>query len=149
MSALTTKPFNDVGGTVSTLRRLVAAPARLSSLFGPVLARALTLRHGRPWLALVVVPLGMVAVTMALPLWWDVPLALLTWWWAPAADPWSWLLGVMEGIVGVVWAYVGVDLLAAEPQDSFIVGLPWVAFAVILFLMGVMNRVTARRRYGW
>ena len=91
----------------------------------------------------------MVAATVALQLWWDVPLALLAWRWAPTDDPHAWLLGMMESIVGVVWAHIGIDLLAADPQDSFIVGLPWVAFAVILFLMGVMNRVKARRRYGW
>ncbi len=86
---------------------------------------------------------------MPLPLRWYVSLALLAWWWTPADDPWAWLLGVMEGIVGVVWAYVGIALLAADPQDPLTVELPWVIFTVALYLMGVMTRVKARRRYGW
>ena len=81
MSTLT-NPLNNVGGSVSTLRHLAAAVGRLSSLLRPLLARALTLRRGRPWLALVVVPLAMVAATVALQLWWDVPLAVLAWRWA-------------------------------------------------------------------
>ncbi len=149
MSAPTTKPFNDVGGTVSALRHLAAVVGRLSSLLRPLLARALTLRRGRPWLALVVVPLAMVAATVALQLWWDIPLAMLTWWWAPADDPWVWLLGILEACFGVQWAFIGATCLANFPTHRILVGVIWIAYAGFIAAVGWTNRRRYSRKYGW
>ena len=148
MSTLT-NPLNNAGAPVSALRHLAAVVGRLSSLLRPLLARALTLRRGRPWLGLVVVPLAMVAATVALRLWWDVPLAVLAWWWAPADDPWVWLLGVMEACFGVQWAFIGAICLANFPTHRILVGVIWTAYAGFIAAVGWTNRRRYSRRYGW
>ena len=157
MSTLT-DPLNELGTPVFTLRHLVAVvkrdfAGRISSLVRPgparSLARALTARRGRPWLALVVVPLAMVAATVALQLWWDVPLALLAWRWAPADDPHAWLLGVMEACFGVQWAYIGATCLAVFPTHRLLVGILWIAYAGLIAAVGWTNRRRYSRRYGW
>ena len=157
MSTLT-DPLNQLGTPVSTLRHLVAvvgrlSAGRLSSLLrsgtARSLARALTARRGRPWLALVAVPLGMVAATVALQLWWDVPLALLAWRWAPADDPHAWLLGIMEACFGVQWAYIGATCLAAFPTHQLLVGILWIAYAGLIATVGWTNRRRYSRKYGW
>jgi uncharacterized membrane protein len=114
------------------------------------LARALLAkRQDRLWLSLVAVPLAMIIVTLQLDLWLLIPIAILCWLWASSESWWLWLLGIMEGCFGIVWAYLGVYLLAEFPHNQIAVGAGWVAYALVVAVAGGVNRWRFQRKYGW
>jgi len=114
------------------------------------LARALLAkRQDRLWLSLVAVPLAMIIVTLQLDLWLLIPIAILCWFWASSESQWLWLLGIMEGCFGIVWAYLGVYLLAEFPHNQIAIGAGWVAYALVVAVAGGVNRWRFQRKYGW
>lgn len=114
------------------------------------LARALLAkRQDRLWLSLVAVPLAMIIVTLQLDLWLLIPIAILCWFWASSESQWLWLLGIMEGCFGIVWAYLGVYLLAEFPRNQIAIGAGWVVYALVVAVAGGVNRWRFNRRYGW
>ena len=117
--------------------------ARLTSLGRARLAA----RRDRPYLALVALPLAMVAATLAFPAL-LVPLAFLCWWWGPSDWPWAWLLGIVEACFGVQWAVTGAYCLAAFPRHTVLVGLLWALYALLVAGAGALGRWHGRR-YGW
>jgi len=114
------------------------------------LARALLAkRQDRLWLSLVAAPLAMTAVALQLELWLLIPIAVACWWWASSESQWLWLLGIMEGCFGIVWAYLGAYLLAEFPHNQIAVGAGWICYALVVALSGGVNRWRFQRKYGW
>ncbi|MHB1777561.1 MAG: hypothetical protein ACYCU7_16460 [Acidimicrobiales bacterium] len=106
-------------------------------------------RHHRPWLALVAVPLAVVAAVCTFQFWLVIPLLALSWWWAPVDWPWGWLLAVLEACFGVQWVYSGAIFLDGFPNQRIVVGTLWALYAGIIAAAGMYNRRTTGRRYGW
>lgn len=147
MSA-TTDPLNESGAPVSG-PIVLAEVKRFPSLVRTLLAQVVAHRRERSWLALVVAPLGIVAATVSLQFWWDVPLAVAVWWWGPTDEPYVWLLGILEGCFGVQWAFIGATCLAAFPEHRLLVGMLWIGYAGGVAAIGLVNRQRFSRRYGW
>lgn len=142
-------PLNDSGvplpaGTAigGQLREMIG---RLAGRWGEVAAR----RHHRPWLALVAVPLAVVAAVCAFQFWLVVPLFVLSWYWAPADWPWGWLLAVLEACYGVQWVYLGAAFLDGFSADRIVVGFLWALYAGLVAVVGMQNRRLSGRPYGW
>ena len=106
-------------------------------------------RQDHLWLSLVAVPLAMTAVALQFELWLMVPIAVVCWWWASSASQWLWLLGIMEGCFGIIWAYLGAYLLAEFPHNRIAVGAGWAAYALVVAIGGCVNRWRFKHRYGW
>ena len=139
-------PMNDRRITLPGLPAQVhIAAQRTKSLARALLAK----RQDRLWLSLVAVPLAMITVTLQLDLWLLIPIAVACWWWASSESQWLWLLGIMEGCFGVVWAYLGVYLLAEFPHNQIAIGAGWLAYALVVAVSGGVNRWRFNRRYGW
>jgi hypothetical protein len=96
-------------------------------------------RPERLWMGLVAVPLAEIA-TGLLNLWWTWPVLLLTAWACMRSWKWLWLLSLELGIVGVMWAAVGVTALAHFPNDRVQVGAIWAAFPLLLSGAGAFDR---------
>ena len=102
-------PLNDGCQTIAPCFRsqCVSTVRRTTSLLRTKVAE----RHDRPWLALVVLPLLMTGtaftpLTQRYLLW--LPMVCLTWWWCSVEWRWAWLVGVLEAVWGLQWAYVGI-----------------------------------------
>ncbi|MHB1787634.1 MAG: hypothetical protein ACYCS7_16155 [Acidimicrobiales bacterium] len=107
-----------------------------------------TRRTGRPWIALVVVPIVMVGCVLTLHLWFVVPLAVLCWWWTPSDDPWAWVLGILEAAWGVQWGVLGLYGLMAYPDHRVLVEGLWIGYALAIAGVGALNRWRYHHRYG-
>jgi hypothetical protein len=83
-------------------------------------------RQSRPLVALVGIPLAMIAALLAQPLC-TVPLVVCAWWWAPHDWGWEWLVGVGRGLIGFEWAYMGASALAVFADNRLVVGAVWIA----------------------
>ena len=92
-------------------------------------------RSWHPWLAVVAVPLAMIATALNGE-WWAWPLlALCAVGWAPSQ--WELApLGVEEGAIGAMWAYDGANAWVACPDAHVLVAVIWIAFPVALALVG-------------
>lgn len=106
-------------------------------------------RHDHLWLSLVAVPLAMTAVALRFDLRLLIPIAILCWWWASSESQWLWLLGLVEGCFGIIWAYLGATLLAEFPHHHVAVGIGWAAYALVVAIGGAVNRWQFQRKYGW
>lgn len=102
-------------------------------------------RRERPWLAMTVVPLAVLAVMLvgAYPL--LAPLAVVAGWWAPRDASLVVAIAALEmGLVGTVWALWGIYALAAHPTHPVLVGLAWgAAMALLAAVFAALHR-----RYG-
>jgi hypothetical protein len=78
-----------------------------------------------------------------------IPIAMLCWWWASSESRWLWLLGLVEGCFGIMWALLGATLIAEFPHNTIAVGLGWAAYALVVAIGGAVNRWRFQRRYGW
>ena len=115
-----------------------------------IMARALlSKRQDNLWLSLVAVPLAMTAVALQFDLWLLIPIAVACWWWASRESQWLWLLGLIEGCFGTIWAFLGATLLGEFPHNQFAVGIGWTAYALVVAVGGGVNRWRFQRRYGW
>lgn len=128
----------------------VISEAQIAVQRAETMARALLAnRQDHLWLSLVAVPLAMIAVALQFDLRLLVPIAILCWWWGSSSSQWLWLLGLVEGCFGIMWAYLGVTLLAEFPQHQFAVGIGWAAYALVVAVGGAVNRWRFSHRYGW
>jgi hypothetical protein len=101
-------------------------------------------RVTRPWLAVVAVPLAMLAAVLV-GLWWTwLPLLVGAWWWSPGSR-WTWVVACEEAIVGALWAYTGAINLASLPSHRLVVGTVWASFAGAVALSRVRRQDRARR----
>jgi len=76
--------------------------------------------------------------------WWAwMPLLLCAYGCAPSSRI-EWLLTCEEGIVGTVWASVGVNAMQTFPSTLDLVGVVWVAFPAALAVVGWWSH----RRFG-
>jgi hypothetical protein len=120
---------SEVHGTSSptlfvSTRRLIAT---LSAL--------LAARQARPMLTTLGIPLAIIASTLAQP--WFLPcLAACAWWWSPRRSGWGWAGVLARGAIGAVWALAFSESLAALPTCMDLVGLAWIAAAVLIGLAG-------------
>jgi uncharacterized membrane protein len=113
-------------------------------------ARALLAkRQDHLWLSLVAVPLAMTAVALQYDLRLLIPIAILCWWWASSESQWLWLLGLVEGCFGIMWALLGATLLAEFPRNQIAVGIGWAAYALVVAIGGGVNRWRFAHKYGW
>jgi hypothetical protein len=96
-------------------------------------------RQSRRWLGTVGVGLAMTAVVLTgvFPL---LALCALACWWFLPGERLAPALAVGFGVVGVLWATVGIGLLAIEP--TLLAGIQWVWLALMLALAS-----TAASRY--
>jgi hypothetical protein len=96
-------------------------------------------RSDRPWLAVVAIPLAMVATVLAGE-WWTVPpLLACAWWWSPRWQ-WTWVVACEQAMVGALWAYLGAINLASLPSHRLAVGAVWAGFAGALAFSGARLR---------
>jgi hypothetical protein len=91
-------------------------------------------RAVRARLALVGVPLVMVAALLKNQWWALVPLASAAWWLAPSEWGWEWLMAVGRGLLAAEWAGVGAGALAAFPDNRLDAGVVWIALPAALAL---------------
>lgn len=85
-------------------------------------------------------PLAAVAAVDSYQWWVLVPVGLLMWWWVPREDRWCWWLAVQEAAFGVEWSMMGAYSLAAWPGRRLVVGASWIGGAMVIALLGVVNR---------
>ncbi len=101
-------------------------------------------RVERPLLALVCVPLVMIAATLT-GLWCVLPVLVIeSWWFSPSRllSPnwrWSWVLAVEEGIFGTMWAFAGATNLAAFRDHTLVVGGIWAAAPAVVAIAGALS----------
>ena len=97
-------------------------------------------REDRLWLALVAVPLAEVATGLLGVRWLWVPLLGAAYYWTPSAR-WLVVLSAELGVVGYIWAAVGVKVLTISdgPQRLFASAL-WVTFPLALAAVSWRNR---------
>jgi hypothetical protein len=101
-------------------------------------------RRERLWLGLVAVPLAELA-TGLLGAWWAWPLLLAAAWAVTPSWRWYWMLSLELGVLGVMWATVGIEVLGRYPDARLMVGAAWAAFPLALTGTGTMSRRRARR----
>lgn len=118
------------------LRAWRSASHRLAQQLAVVVAG----RQARPLLGMIGAPLAAVAAVDSYQWWVLVPVALLMWWWVPRDDRWYWWLAVQEAAFGVEWSMMGAYSLGAWPARQLIVGAWWIAGALVIALLGVVNR---------
>ena len=108
-------------------------------------------RVRRPWRALVIIPLAMVAAGLSGADWLMVPLIAACWWWMPREDglPWMWILGILEAAWGLQWSVFGITLITMFPSHLVTDGLVWAGYAYLVAAIGAFNHLRLRRRYGW
>ena len=87
--------------------------------------RTLGARRTRPRLALLGIPLAIVAALMANQWWAVLPLTICAWWWSQRDWAWYWLLALLRGIAGFAWATVGVSALSTWPDVDPVTGTVW------------------------
>jgi hypothetical protein len=139
-------PLNDKKIAVPDVLTKVHIAAQRTDL---TLRALLAKRQDRLWLSLVAVPLAMITVALQLGLWLLIPVAFACWWWASSELQWLWLLGLVEGCFGIMWAYLGATLLTEFPRHQFAVGAGWAAYALVVAVGGGVNRWRFNHRYGW
>jgi hypothetical protein len=61
------------------------------------------------------------------------------WAWMPNWK-WLWIVSLEFGVIGVMWADIGVTALAHFPHDRVLVGAMWAAFPLLLSGAGAFNR---------
>ena len=89
-------------------------------------------RRARPLLSGLGIALAVQAAGLA-DLWAVViPLGVGAWWWSPRDWPWSWLVPVGSGILGVAWGTAGAGLLRLFPGHIVLVGTLWAGAAAAL-----------------
>jgi hypothetical protein len=89
-------------------------------------------RTARPRLALVGMPLAMVAALMSGQWWAPIPLAACAWWWAPTDWGWYWLVALLRGALGFAWASTGASALAAWPDLRPVTAAVWCGSVALL-----------------
>ena len=97
-------------------------------------------RQDRLWLALVAIPLALVAAVLSFQFWLLPPLIVLDWWWASKEWAWTWLAGIIEACWGIQWAFLGTTFLAAYPAQRLVVGGLWIAYAGLVIVLCTVNR---------
>lgn len=129
--------------------RIKEASRELISVLRPHLESVLSRRHDRPWLALVAVPLAVIAAFLSLQFWAVLPLIVVAWWFASNAWAWTWFLAVVEACFGIQWAMLGAASLASFPRHRLVVGVCWMAYAGIVAAAGLYNRRHASGGFRW
>ena len=118
--------------TRSTHSDMVEMLRRASAATHVRVAHVVIARRERPRLAMVGIPLAVVAALLS-DVWWALPVLVCgAWWWAPRDWGWEWLVAVGRGLIGLEWAYMGVGALAAFPADRLVVGFVWAGLPVAL-----------------
>jgi hypothetical protein len=124
------------GGTDERRREKTLYRIALSALTPSSIAAH---RTERPWLALVGLPLEMIATALT-GQWIAWPLLVaLSWWWTPLWR-WSWALTLQEGIFGAEWAYAGATALGTFHARRLMIAAPWIGVPVLLAIAAARNR---------
>jgi hypothetical protein len=109
---------------------------RLGAAVQVRIGRAVSSRAARPRIAMLGVPLSVVAAVVSGAWLMVVPLALGAWWWAPRDWGWEWLVAVGRGLIGAEWALVGSDALARYYDHLLVIGTFWCVGAALLGVCG-------------
>lgn len=96
-------------------------------------------RRERAWLALVGIPLALIAAALSGEWLACPPLLAASWWWTKSWR-WSWVLALEEGAFGAQWAYTGATGLALFRAERTLVAIVWVAIPAALAVAARRNR---------
>ena len=102
-------------------------------------------RTPRPHLAYLGVPLAIIASMLADPIL-APALIVCGWWWAPRDWGWEWLVVAGRGLMGIEWALIGVNLLAAYPGARLASGIVWANLAVFIGWLGYWSKIARTQR---
>lgn len=130
-------------GTDGTLFPPLRLPAILVAAPGIAvrrLQRSAAHRNARPHLAMLGLPVGIIAASLTQPLC-VVPLLVCAWWWTPRRWGWEWTTVAGRGLIGTEWALIGVNALAAFSNQTLFVGACWLLAAVALGLASHVVRL--------
>lgn len=96
-------------------------------------------RKSRPSLALIAVPLALIAAELSAPV--CIPaLVACAWWWTSRESPWLWMSAALRGALGGEWALLGADALRGYRDQAALVGTLWIAPLAVLIVAGFGQR---------
>lgn len=97
-------------------------------------------RRARPHLAMLGIPLAIIAGCLTQPLV-VFPLIVCAWWWAPRTLAIEWTVVCGRGLIGMEWALIGINALVAFPNQTLLVGTCWACSAFALGAMAYLFRL--------
>lgn len=97
-------------------------------------------RDERKHLAMLGIPLAVVAALLSEQPWMVLPLTACAWWWAPRDWGWEWLVAIGRGVIATEWAALGSSALATWPRQRALVATVWIAPVAMLLLAAAIRR---------